>query len=130
MAIISGPPARPSFNGTGIPGTAKGMLPNIRPMMIPIKIVAIFGVSRRFSIFPNTEDMRLFTANCNKIERDYELPEFLEKTYMNCSKYGEDFVYVVPESGERKRMQVESLRDCCVNGIGIVGFREWREIAI
>ena len=41
-------------------------------------------------------------------------------------QYGEDFVYVVPESGERKRMQVESLRDCCVNGIGIVGFREWR----
>ena len=35
--MISGPPAIPSLRGTGIPGMAKGRLPNIIPTIIPIK---------------------------------------------------------------------------------------------
>ena len=43
MAIISGPPAKPSFTGTGIPGIANGNEPKIRPRNIPTKIVAMLG---------------------------------------------------------------------------------------
>ena len=52
MAIIRGPPAMPSFMGTGMPGTAKGMLPKRIPMTIPMKMVAMLGWSRRFIALP------------------------------------------------------------------------------
>jgi hypothetical protein len=35
IAMISGPPAIPSFRGTGIPGIARGILPKRIPIMIP-----------------------------------------------------------------------------------------------
>ena len=37
-----------------------------------------------------------FAANAKRLEKEYDLSNFLEKTYMNCSKYGEDFIYIVP----------------------------------
>ena len=35
MAMISGPPAKPSFTGTGMPGITKGNDPKIRPRNMP-----------------------------------------------------------------------------------------------
>lgn len=42
------------------------------------------------------EEVEKFSNNTNRLEREYELSDFLEKTYMNTSKYGEDFIYIVP----------------------------------
>lgn len=56
------------------------------------------------SVKSNKEEMQIFANNCAKMERDYELADFLEKTYMNTSKYGEDFVYVVPYDLAFKRL--------------------------
>ena len=47
MAMISGPPARPNFTGTGMPGMANGKEPKMMPRMIPTKMVAMFGAFRR-----------------------------------------------------------------------------------
>ena len=44
--------------GTGIPGTATGMLPKMIPTRIPIKIVAMFGASRRFTELPMSSATR------------------------------------------------------------------------
>ena len=60
------------------------------------------------SVKSNREEMQIFAANAAKMERDYELPDFLEKTYMNASKYGEDFVYVVPYDLAFKRLLKKS----------------------
>ena len=43
MAMMSGPPAIPSFMGTGIPGMAMGSEPKMMPMMMPMKMVAMLG---------------------------------------------------------------------------------------
>lgn len=45
-----------------------------------------------------------FATNCKKLEKEYEISEFIEKTYMNTSKYGEDFIYIVPYSTAFKRL--------------------------
>ena len=45
--MMSGPPAIPSFMGTGMPGMAMGSEPKMMPMMMPTKMVAMFGASRR-----------------------------------------------------------------------------------
>ena len=52
MAMISGPPAIPNFKGTGIPGMANGREPKIIPTIMPTKIVAMLGASRRFTELP------------------------------------------------------------------------------
>lgn len=41
-------------------------------------------------------DAELFNINTKKLENEYNLSTFFEKTYMNVSKYGEDFIYIVP----------------------------------
>jgi hypothetical protein len=38
MDTISGPPARPSFTGCGIPGNINGILPKIHPNAMPKKM--------------------------------------------------------------------------------------------
>jgi hypothetical protein len=48
------------------------------------------------TIKSNKMDAEIFSANAKKLENEYNLNEFFDKTYMNCSKYGEDFLYVVP----------------------------------
>ena len=52
MAMISGPPAIPSFTGMGMPGMAKGNDPKMMPMMIPMKMVAMFGAFNRWAELP------------------------------------------------------------------------------
>ena len=41
-------------------------------------------------------EVQKFTTNCRKLERKYDLDTFYSDTYMNVSKYGEDFIYIVP----------------------------------
>ena len=60
--MISGPPAIPSFRGTGMPGIAIGSEPNTIPIIIPMNIVAMFGASRRRMELPIMSDTR-FTAS-------------------------------------------------------------------
>ena len=42
------------------------------------------------------DEVSRFNINVNKIESEYDISEFLDETYMNTSKYGEDFIYIVP----------------------------------
>ena len=37
-----------------------------------------------------------FRTNAKRIEKEYDLQEFLDQTYMNTSKYGEEFIYIAP----------------------------------
>lgn len=41
-------------------------------------------------------EIEKFSSNTNKLETEYDISTFLDKTYMNTSKYGEEFVYIVP----------------------------------
>ena len=42
------------------------------------------------------EENLKFSNNTKRIEKEYDITEFLDQTYMNTSKYGEDFIYIVP----------------------------------
>lgn len=42
------------------------------------------------------EEVSKFNSNTERIEEEYDISEFLDDTYMNTSKYGEDFIYIVP----------------------------------
>lgn len=50
------------------------------------------------------KEIDAFNSNVDKIEVKYDMSEFLDDTYMNTSKYGEDFIYVVPYPVAFKRM--------------------------
>lgn len=50
------------------------------------------------------EEVAKFNINNDRIELEYDLSEFLDKTYMNTSKYGEDFIYIVPYTTAFARM--------------------------
>ena len=50
------------------------------------------------------DEIKKFNANVNALEREYEISEFFEQTYMNASKYGEDFIYIVPYNIAFQRM--------------------------
>ena len=52
----------------------------------------------------NTQEVQKFVSNCDKIEELYDMSEFIEKTWMNAAKYGEDFIYVVPYNVALKRV--------------------------
>lgn len=52
----------------------------------------------------NTQEVQKFVSNCEKIEELYDMSEFIEKTWMNAAKYGEDFIYVVPYNVALKRV--------------------------
>lgn len=52
----------------------------------------------------NKAEMEIFAANTKKLEHAYDISNFFEKTYMNVSKYGEDFIYVVPYDLAFKRL--------------------------
>lgn len=52
----------------------------------------------------NVQEVQKFVSNCDKIEELYEMSEFIEKTWMNAAKYGEDFIYVVPYNVALKRV--------------------------
>ena len=42
------------------------------------------------------DEIERFNSNTKKIEKEYDIEEFLDDTYMNTSKYGEDFIYIIP----------------------------------
>ena len=50
------------------------------------------------------DEIKKFNANVNSLERKYDIAEFFEQTYMNASKYGEDFIYIVPYNVAFQRM--------------------------
>ena len=50
------------------------------------------------------DEIVTFDANVDKLEKEYDMSEFLDDTYMNVSKYGEDFIYVVPYPVAFERM--------------------------
>ena len=54
IATISGPPARPSLSGVGMPGIATGMLPTITPRKMPRNAGRISGWSSAVSESPNS----------------------------------------------------------------------------
>ena len=54
MDTISGPPARPSFTGCGIPGNINGILPKIHPNAMPKKMGIRLGWFSLFMEFPKT----------------------------------------------------------------------------
>ena len=50
------------------------------------------------------DDVAQFVANTKRLERKYDIQDFFDKTYMNTSIYGEDFVYEVPYDVALKRV--------------------------
>ena len=50
------------------------------------------------------DEIKKFNANTNAIEREYDISDFFDQTYMNVSKYGEDFLYIVPYDVAFRRM--------------------------
>ncbi len=54
MAMMSGPPARPSLTGTGIPGSIIGIMPKITSRTIPRKYGSRFGSLSFFIELPST----------------------------------------------------------------------------
>lgn len=67
------------------------------------------------SVKTTKDEVALFSINCDRLEKTYELSEFLEKTYMNVSKYGEDFIYCVPYTKAFERLL--KLKKDATNGI-------------
>ena len=59
MAIISGPPAKPSLSGVAMPGNWNGMLPKIIPTNMPRKMAPTLGWSRRLTELPSRRSTRV-----------------------------------------------------------------------
>lgn len=63
-------------------------------------VLSADNFSKRFlnpvSVKSSKEEVQIFTNNCRKLEKKYDLDQFYTDTYMNVSKYGEDFLYIVP----------------------------------
>jgi hypothetical protein len=58
-----------------------------------------------------------FAVNAKKLERKYQFSDFLDKTYMNVSKYGEDFIYIVPYTIAFKRIIKQTNRRAMTGNI-------------
>ena len=56
------------------------------------------------SVKSSKTERELFSINTKRLENEYEFSLFSEKTYMNISKYGEDFIYIVPYGLAFKRL--------------------------
>ena len=56
------------------------------------------------SVYSSKEEVSLFTANCDRLEKRYGLSTFLSDLYLDTSKYGETFVYVVPYTKAFERL--------------------------
>ena len=59
-----------------------------------------------------------FNFNADKLEKEYDLSNFLEETYDRTSKYGEDFIYIVPYSEAFKRLLKKS-KQAQISGLGL-----------
>jgi hypothetical protein len=56
------------------------------------------------SVYSSKEEVSLFTANSNRLEKRYDLSTFLSDLYFDTSKYGETFVYIVPYTKAFERL--------------------------
>ena len=56
------------------------------------------------SVKSNKKDVERFSANAKRLEKEYDFSNFIIKTYNNVTKYGEDFIYVVPYNVAFKRL--------------------------
>ena len=56
------------------------------------------------SVYSSKEEVSLFTANSNRLEKRYNLSDFLSDLYYDTSKYGETFVYIVPYTKAFERL--------------------------
>ena len=56
------------------------------------------------SVKSNKKDVERFTANAKRLEKEYDFSNFVINTYDNVSKYGEDFIYIVPYQVAFKRL--------------------------
>ena len=70
------------------------------------------------------DEIQKFNNNVDKLEREYDISEFFDETYMRTSKYGEDFIYIVPYNIAFKRMfnranQTNNGFNLASRGIGI-----------
>ena len=64
------------------------------------------------------DEIDKFNFNADKLEREYDLSNFLEETYERTSKYGEDFIYIVPYTEAFKRVLRRS-QQARVAGLGL-----------
>ena len=56
------------------------------------------------SVYSSKEEVALFTANSERLEKRYDLSTFLSDLYFDTSKYGETFVYLVPYTKAFERL--------------------------
>ena len=56
------------------------------------------------SVYSSKEEVTLFTTNCDRLEKRYNLSTFLSDLYFDTSKYGETFVYLVPYTKAFERL--------------------------
>lgn len=71
----------------------------------------------------NISNERGFNSEIDNLKETYKLPEFVEELYDNASRYGEEFVYIVPYQKAMQRLLAK--KPAIELGIGdINGFRE------
>ena len=56
------------------------------------------------SVYSSKEEVALFTANSDRLEKRYNVSTFLSDLYLDTSKYGETFVYLVPYTKAFERL--------------------------
>ena len=56
------------------------------------------------STYSSKEEVILFNANCERLEKRYELSNYLSDLYYDTSKYGEVFLYIVPYTKAFERL--------------------------
>jgi len=56
------------------------------------------------SVYSSKKEVTLFTTNCDRLEKRYNLSTFLSDLYYDTSKYGETFVYLVPYTKAFERL--------------------------
>ena len=81
------------------------------------------------SVKTSEEEVAIFAANTKRLDNKYELDEFLDKTYMNTSIYGEDFIYIVPYREAFARLLKRSNYRRNSARLGTVSFYETSSIA-
>src|SRR5574344_878164 len=66
----------------------------------------------------NKDSIKQFDDRIDSIKKRYKVQDFFEKTYMNTSKYGEDFIYHVPYKTAFDRL-LKRKRSMQSSGIGM-----------
>ena len=60
------------------------------------------------SVYSAKDEVAAFSANSDRLEKRYDLSNFLSDSYLNTSKYGEDFIYLVPYKKAFERLLTSS----------------------